>query len=761
MTSALAGLPLAVEETREVFEGIGTLGEGIFYALAFTSTSVFAWGCWRRIRKYRRGRPAGRFRSRESRVAAPSNGERVTATPNGEQATAVVQGAPTRNGSANGHTVDAGTAAHSLVALAANTTVRKRDRAAGIAHFLVFWGFITLFIGTVILTIDYDIVRNATNALGEERSFFKGAFYLGYSVILDTMGLAFVLGMLYLMWRRAFGHKAALDYTRAETPEGGYSRDEFVQGDWLFLGLLFALLSTGFLLEGFRIRASGFPSFEVWSPVGWLIARGVRAVGIGTGGAGDVRIAMWWVHAVMAMGFVAYIPFSKAMHMLTDTANVVAFDPASARRLHAPRPGADHIGYRTLDDFTWKELLDLDSCTKCGRCHVACPATASGAPLSPRDFILDLRQWADESTGGRTFLDRERRPTTTGPLAGNGDVRVAGDVITVETLWSCTTCMACVEACPVGIEHVSTIVELRRSLVDEGAMEPTLQSALQNLAQQGNSFGKSSRMRARWTKELDFEVPDARTTPVRYLWFVGDFAAFDERLQELSRTLARILHDAGVDFGLLYEDEWNSGNDVRRVGEEGLFEMLVEHNVAAFESASFDEIFTTDPHSLNTLRNEYPEFGLDKPTRHYTEVLADLLESGAIPTRSLDVRVTYHDPCYLARYNGVTDPPRRVLRALGCDLVEMPRNKDNTFCCGAGGGRIWMDDSGLEERPSENRIREAAELDVERFVVACPKDFTMYTDAAKTTGHDDRLQVVDVIQLVDEARVAADLVVTE
>jgi len=750
MSNPLAVLPLGVEETREVFEGIGTLGEGIFYLLALTSTAVFAWGSWRRIKKYRRGRAAGRFRSRKSREV-PVDEVRPSAVP---------AGAATTNGSANSHVVDATAAAHSLVALAANSTVRKRDRAAGVAHFLVFWGFITLFIGTVILTIDYDIVRNATNALGQERSFFKGAFYLGYSVILDTMGFAAVLGMLYLIWRRAFGHKAALDYTRAEKPEGGYSRDEFVKGDWLFLGLLFALLVTGFLLEGFRIRASGFPSFEVWSPVGWLVARVVRVVGIGTGGADDVRIAMWWTHAVMAMGFVAYIPFSKAMHMLTDAANVVAFDPASARRLHAPRSGADHIGYRTLDDFTWKELLDLDSCTKCGRCHVACPATASGAPLSPRDFILDLRQWADESTGGHTFLDGERRPTTTGPLA-NGDVRVAGDVIKIETLWSCTTCMACVEACPVGIEHVSTIVELRRSLVDEGAMEPTLQSALQNLAQQGNSFGKSSRMRARWTKELDFEIPDARTTPVRYLWFVGDFAAFDDRLQELSRTLARILHDAGVDFGLLYEGEWNSGNDVRRVGEEGLFEMLVEHNVAAFESASFDEIFTTDPHSLNTLRNEYPEFGLDKPVRHYTEVLADLLESGAIPTRPLDSRVTYHDPCYLARYNGVTDPPRRVLQALGCDLVEMPRNKDNTFCCGAGGGRIWMDDSGLEERPSENRIREAAELDVERFVVACPKDFTMYTDAAKTTGHDSRLQVVDVIQLVDEARVTANLVVTE
>jgi Fe-S oxidoreductase/nitrate reductase gamma subunit len=752
MSSTPAGLTFAVEETREVFQGIGTLGEGIFYVLALAATAVFAWGCWRRIRKYRQGRAAGRFRARKVRAHAVATGPS-----NDHLVAAIVPNAG--NGNGNDHTVDASAAAHSLATIAANTTVRKRDRAAGIAHFLVFWGFITLFIGTVILTIDYDIVRNATNALGEEKSFFEGTFYLGYSVILDTMGLAAVLGMLYLGWRRAFGHKTALDYTRAEKPEGGYSRAEFVKGDWLFFGLLFALLSTGFVLEGFRIRASGFPSFEVWSPVGWLIAKAVRAVGIGASAAADVRITTWWIHSMLALGFVAYIPFSKAMHMLTDTANLVAFDPASSRRLPAQRLGADHVGYRTLADFTWKELLDLDSCTKCGRCHVACPATASGAPLSPRDLILDLRQWADETTGGRTILDGERRPTLTGPLAGAGDTRVAGDVIKVETLWSCTTCMACVEACPVGIEHVSTIVELRRSLVDEGAMEPNLQTALQNLAQQGNSFGKSSRMRARWTKDLDFEVADARKTPVRYLWFAGDFAAFDERLQELSRTLARILHDAGVDFGLLYEDEWNSGNDVRRVGEEGLFEMLVEHNLAAFESATFDEIFTTDPHSLNTLRNEYPEFGLGKPTRHYTEVLAELLESGAIPTRPLDVRVTYHDPCYLARYNGVTDPPRRVLRALGCDVVEMPRNKDNTFCCGAGGGRIWMDDSGLEERPSENRIREAGELDVERFVVACPKDFTMYTDAAKTTGHADRLQVVDVIQLVDEARVTSDLVV--
>jgi Fe-S oxidoreductase len=399
-----------------------------------------------------------------------------------------------------------------------------------------------------------------------------------------------------------------------------------------------------------------------------------------------------------------------------------------------------------IGDFTWKQLLDLDACTKCGRCHVACPAAASGAPLSPRDLILDLRQWAEGA--GRTFtmLDHESRPVASGPLATNGTL--AGGVVPAETLWACTTCMACVEACPVGIEHVPTIVALRRSLVEEGSMEPSLQDALQNIAQKGNSFGKSGRQRARWTKALDFTITDARTEPVRYLWFVGDFASFDERLQEVSHTVARILHDADVSFGILYEDERNAGNDVRRVGEEGLFEMLREQNLEVLAKAQFDEIFTTDPHTLNTLRNEY---ALDVPVRHYTEVFVELLRSSALQPAPLNMRATYHDPCYLGRYNDVTEAPRELLRAIGCDVVEMPRNRQNSFCCGAGGGRIWMDDSGLTERPSENRIREASTLDVDLFVVSCPKDFTMYTDAAKTVGCDDRLRVADIAQLLDRA----------
>jgi len=716
-----------VTETREVFQGLGPGAEALFYLLAAAATGVFAWGWVRRIKKYRQGRPADRVRLR-----------------------------------GRGRRIGGQSFLDSLYGLVANKTVRRRNNATGIAHLLVFWGFITLFVGTVILTIDYDIVRKATKAIGgEERSFFDGAFYAVYSFVLDTMGLAAVAGLAYLIARRAFGHNPARDYTRAQQPDGGYSRRDFVRGDWLFLGSLLAVLVTGFAHEGLRIRASGFPDFEVWSVGGWAIAKAVSAAGIGEAAAGDARLALWWVHVGISLAFVAYIPWSKAMHMVTDAANLVTTEPAAARAL--PKPvAADHAGYRVLADFTWKQLLDLDSCTKCGRCHEVCPAAASGAPLSPRDLILDLRQWVEASSGGRTLLDRERRPTATGPLAATdghgGATRLAGDVITADTLWSCTTCMACIEACPVGIEHVPTIVELRRSLVDEGTMQPALQTALQNIAQQGNSFGKSSRMRARWTKGLDTPVKDIRKAPAQYLWFVGDFASFDERLQELSRSLARILTGAGVDFGILYEEEWNAGNDVRRVGEEGLFELLVEHNVAAFAAAEFAEIFTTDPHSFNTLRNEYPAYGLQKPVKHYTELLADLLESGAIAVNPLGARVTYHDPCYLARYNRQTDAPRRVLAALGCELVEMPRNRESTFCCGAGGGRIWMDDSGLTERPSENRIREAATLDVERFVVACPKDFTMYSDAAKTTGHDDRLRVVDVVQLVEEALVAAPLV---
>ncbi len=701
--------------TRPIFEGIGPVGETVFYVLSTVAIVVFGYGVWRRVRKYRRGRPAGRWPTiRAAMFGRPFAGVRKRG--------------------------DRG----SVAVVATNVTIGRGSPAVGLAHFGIFWGFIVLFIGTVILTIDYDVVRLAGKVfLGHDVRFFHGWFYLIYSVVLDTFALAAVFGLGYLIARRWLIKPFRLNYRRALDPEGGYSRRQFVLGDWLFAGGLAAILVTGLLVEGARIRAANFPAFELWSPAGWVIGRAVELVGISAPAALTVHTVLWWLHALLALAFVAYLPYAKSMHMLADGVNLLAHDRDGTRALPAPVPDTGHAGYTAIEDFTWKELLDFDSCTKCGRCHEVCPARTGGAPLSPRDLILDLRQWVDVQSGGLAVLDREERPTMPG-----ADARIAGDVIKAQTLWSCTTCMACVETCPVGIEHVSTIVQLRRSLVEEGDMDPTLQQALQNLAGQGNSFGKSARARSRWTKKLDSPIPDARKVPVKYLWFVGDYASFDDRLAENSRLLARLLTDAGVDFGLLYDDEWNSGNDVRRVGEEGLYEQLAEHNIEALAAATFDEIFTTDPHSLNALRNEYPKLGATYTVWHYTEVLAHVIETGALPVQRLGLKVTYHDPCYLARYNGVTEAPRRILELLGCELVEMPRNKSNTFCCGAGGGRIWMDDSVLDERPSENRIKEAADLDVTHFVVSCPKDMTMYSDAVKTTGHADQLTVMDIAQLV-------------
>jgi Fe-S oxidoreductase len=450
------------------------------------------------------------------------------------------------------------------------------------------------------------------------------------------------------------------------------------------------------------------------------------------------------------MGFLVFVTYSKHLHIFLAPLNV-----AFSRRPRAlgalgelPAAPGGAPGAGRIEELSWKQLLDTLTCTECGRCQAACPAWNSGRPLSPKLLIMDLRDH---------LLSSEERPVRSqdGAEAADGGTGAAlvPDVVSQETVWSCTTCGACVEQCPVDIEHVDTIVHLRRRLVDSGHIDPAVQQVLQADAQQGNSFGKSGRMRARWTRELGFPVKDARKEPVHYLWFVGDFASFDERLQALSRRLAGILHDAGVDFGLLFEAEHDDGNDVRRVGEEGLFEMLVGHNIEAFGKASFQEIFTTDPHSFNTLRNEYPSYGLDKPVVHYSQLLERLLGDGSIPVDPLGLKVTYHDPCYLARHNRLTGPPRRVLRSLGCELAEMPRHGLNTFCCGAGGGRIWMAD-GPEagERPSENRIREAVALGVNYFVVACPKDFVMYTDAVKTTGNSERIQVLDLIELVDQAR---------
>ena len=689
---------------REVFRNFSAAAVVVFYSLAAVAMAVFLYGFWLRIKKYRRGRPANRLNQLWSRIF--------------------------RAGKTIGK----------------HTNLKKRDSLAGNAHALIFWGFIALFIGTLIIMVDHDFLRPISPGL----QFWKGTFYLWYSAILDIAGVGFLVGLGMMMLRRWRFGLPQLDYARPDRKPGEYYRTGYVKDDQIFLWGLFWIGVTGFVLEGLRISADR-PLFEIWSVVGWQIANLFDVFGLAPTTASQLHLYTWWFHAILALAFIAYIPYSKAIHMLVDIANLLFHDEMSSKRLPAVPEGAASMGYQSLADCTWKELMDLDACTKCGRCHVACPAQASGAPLSPRDLILELREHAEQVFGGRSWLHEEAR------RGGNGDV--TGGVIRAETLWACTTCMACVEACPVGIEHVPLIVQMRRKLVEDGTMDGNLQAVLEKLSRYGNSFGQSERLRGRWTQGLPFKVKDIRKEPAELFWFVGDYASYDPSLQELTRTTGRVFHKAGLDFGILYDGEKNSGNDVRRIGEEGLFENLVHKNLSVIQKCKFKGIVTTDPHSYNTLKNEYPEFippgNGTWQVSHYTEILASLLETRQLPlARRLSYRVTYHDPCYLARYNGVMEAPRRILRALGVECVEMARSGESAFCCGAGGGRLWMSDtkSPGAATPSEQRIEEALALgNIDIFVVACPKDVTMYRDAVKTSGNEGRIFVKDLIELVEEA----------
>ncbi len=488
--------------------------------------------------------------------------------------------------------------------------------------------------------------------------------------------------------------------------------------------VLISLLVVTFLV-GQGAKAAAEPGPASGSPVGEVV--GAWLGGLSSSGAESLSAAMWWVHIVAVLGFLAYLPYSKHLHLLASPLSVLT---ASLTTGGMPPPSE---GAGRLEEFTWRELYNGLACAECGRCDRSCPAFAAGQVLSPKDLIHDVKLMVLGAASGRD---------------GNGSLI---DAVGAEAIWACTTCMACMERCPVFNEHVPLIVQMRRHLIGQGEVGAGVQDMLMGMTRYGNSFGQSPRNRAKWTGGLGFEVKDARKEPVEYLWFVGDYASFDPRVQEITRATARIFNQAGLDFGILREAEQNAGNDVRRLGEEGLFEMLREKNLSALGSSQFKTIVTTDPHTYHALKQEY---GLDGRVKHATEVFDDLISSGRLPiSPNGGTTVTYHDPCYLGRYGGVYEAPRRALQGLGLRLVEMPRNRSSAYCCGAGGGRIWMEDAaGGGERPAESRVREAASLrGVDTMVVACPKDLVMFRDALKTTGLEGKLEVRDMAEVVEAA----------
>ncbi len=688
--------------TRTLFQDFPTWMLWSFYIVAFSAIAVFIYGCWIQIRKYRRGQ--------SSQIKWGNLVPKLLCM---------------------------------IKTVLSHSTIKRRDVAAGRSHARIFYAFALLFLGTSIITLEYDILKPLTGI-----TFWYGSFYLWFSLVLDIAGVFLIAGVLYMMYRRRWMALPKLDYARPDraVDDADYDRSVYRREDWAFLWALILIGFTGYFLEATRLvwlqTDATVWDYRWWSPVGNIIASLFSAIGMDAESAADVRVALWWFHGVLSLTFIALIPFSKAKHIFTAMASLALRDDLPVQRLPAADMEQDKIGYSSLTDFRAKYLINVDACTKCGRCHEACPANATGYPLSPRDLILSLRELANQNLQNATLPDPQSLS-----VVGEGINQIRS-----ETLWACRTCAACVEICPVGIEHVPIIVELRRALIEEGEMDPMLQKTLQNIHKSGNSFGDNKRKRPNWTKQLGFKIKNANKEAVDVLWFVGDYASFDPRYQKVSRDFANILHATGIDFGILYETEMTAGNDVRRVGEEGLYQHVAESNIATLKNCDFKRIVTTDPHSFNTIKNEYAEFGGYYSIEHASALIQRLLDSQQIKlARKLDYKLTYHDPCHLGRYNKGFDPPRESLKALGAELIEMERNRDNSFCCGAGGGRIWHADPVGQEKPSENRVKEAAEITgLDVMVVNCPKCMTMMEDAVKSTGHENDFVIRELIELVAE-----------
>jgi len=611
-----------------------------------------------------------------------------------------------------------------VVLLVLGQALLFRFPGTGTAHFFIFWGFV-LLLPTIVQAIGEGL------APGFVLPFF--ATFGPLALLQDLIAAAVTVAVLYGLYYRLI--------VRPRRYEGSHHA-EGVLVLCFILTIMLTLLGT----NGLRQNLGTAHVAAGWQPLS--AGAGRLLAGLSPGAQHIVERVLWWTHLGVVLVFLMLLPGGKHFHVVTSAFNVLLRRLEPRGRL-APSPtGAE--GVQNIEQFTWRQMLDWYSCSECGRCQDVCPAYAAGTELSPKVLIMSLRRHLRER--GRALLSRadgrhhEQRQAV---LAR----RLVGDVISEPAVWACTTCHACDTECPLCVEHVQPIVDLRRGLLASGRTETRLSTALESLRRYGNSLGKSDRQRARWTTALDFRIKDIRREPAEVLWFVGDYASYSPTAAEATLAAARVLRAAQVDYGLLYDAERNAGNDVRRAGEEGLFELLRQKNTAAMSKCSFSRIVTTDPHTYNTLKNEYEWDGRAVVVEHFAEVIDRAIAAGSLRVRRLDRVVTYHDPCYLGRYNGVYDAPRRVLRAIGCTVVEMPRSGDRALCCGAGGGRIWMEETGTGERPAVARMREAASLapKVSCFVVACPKDLTMYRDAVKTAQLEDAIAVKDLAELVAEA----------
>ena len=673
-----------MEPTREIYGNI--VGGEFVYLFMVVSFAILCWALYTHLRLWLQGRAENRFQELGRRLQAM-----------------LVQG------------------------LGQHKTLR--ESIPGLLHFLVYSGFIMLFIGTLMIAVQEDLGI----------VFLKGKFYLFYSLTLDVFGALCFLGVAGLTYRRYVIKPPGLDNRRE---------------DLIVLLWFLVVLGSGFWVEGMRIGGTELrqhPAWAVWSPVGAAIAVVLRGLGVSEGQFLLWHRVWWWTHMIVTFGFLTYIGYSKLNHLFFSPLNIFfqKFRPKGAlapianldKALEGDEEAMETVrfGAGKLSDFTWKQLLDLDACTRCGRCQDNCPAWLSGKPLSPKFVILDLQRHMHATANA--VLEGKEDPY--------GGVAMIGEVITEDVLWSCTTCRACEEHCPVSIAHVDTIVDMRRNLVlEQGRMPETAEAALRCLEQRGHPWRGTQETRTSWTEGLN--IPHITENPeAEYLFWVGCTGALVDRNIQVTKALARVLQVAGVSFAILGEEETCTGDPARRLGNEYLYQILAQQNIETLQRYQVKKIVTHCPHCFNTLKNEYPQFGGHFEVIHHSQLIARLLAEGRLkPAQALAEKVTFHDACYLGRHNDVYAEPRQTLQALpGLQLQEMRWNRQKGLCCGAGGGHAFMEIN-IGRRVNHIRTEQAMETGAAIVATGCPFCMQMFEDGIRVKGVEEQMRVQDIAELV-------------
>ncbi|MBD0369679.1 MAG: 4Fe-4S dicluster domain-containing protein [Pyrinomonadaceae bacterium] len=688
------------EATREIYWNITYIW--VMYALLLPTAAIAGYGIYRHLSRWRRGLPLARFDRPQERIKL------------------VVKHAVAQRRTA-------------------------RNLYAGLFHQFISYGFVILTIATTIVALDADFGT----------AIMRGRFYLYFqSFTVDLFGALVMLGVLMAALRRYVKRPKKLVYTNEAAG---------------ILALIFLMCLQGFLAEGWRIAVTNDP-WGAWSPFGNMVARASRPFMTDE----QMRAAhagVWWFHLVTAFAFIAWLPYTKMMHVITAPLNIYTanLEPLGATLKNIDFEKTESFGVNSLKSFTWKDLLDFDACTECGRCTAVCPANAVGKELSPRDIILQLRDLMHErprdafglvAIGGNGAMSIEagttpatQEPTT--DIEARKPLAIIGAVPATSTvpLWQCTTCAACMEACPVFIEQMPKIVDMRRYLVMEEADFPdSMQEAVMSLERRGHPFTGTQATRLDWAEGLNVKhAGDARDAEV-LLW-VGCGGALIERNQKVTRATAQLLEQAGVKFAIMGRDEKCSGDPARRIGNEFLFEQLARENVENLKRFEVKSIVTACPHCFNTFKNEYPQYGGSFEVYHHSAYLAKLVEEGRLkPHAMLDKKITFHDPCYLGRQNGVYDAPRELVQisAARGRAVEMERSRNKSFCCGGGGGMSFVDEP-PDRRVNQERAREALETGADVLAVGCPFCMTMMEDGINARKGERDVKVMDVSELLWEA----------